>query len=418
LLIVAITAATALVLVLAVSGKNEDQSERSNRDLKRRLERLRSVPYASVTAEKADPSKSGVLVHDKGRAYPGYNLYCSEVKAEAYLMDMSGKIVHTWTYPEIRPWRWRVVEMLDNGDLLVINKNLALIKLDWHSNLIWTRQLLVHHDVTVAPDNTMYILTMEMTEYKGVLVRFDIISRLDFSGEEIDRWRSYDHLDEIKLTFDQCSFLDVMLDSLSVGEHGPMPGRIPGKVELIPTKTGTRYYDYFHVNTINLLPPTRLGDRDPRFRAGNLLVCFRNVNQICVLDKDTKQILWVWGEGELEWPHHPVMLDNGNIVIFDNGVSREYSRIIEVNPLTEEIEWEYSGDPPQTFYSHTKGAAQRFPNGNTMICDSGNGRIFEVTREGEVVWEWFNPATKDDHRVQVFRMYRFPPAVVEPLLGH
>ena len=418
LIIIAVLAA--LVVVMAVSRRGqspgEDAAEKARADHGRRLERLRSLPYATVTPEKVEPSEAGVTVHDVERAWPGYNLYCSGVKPEAYLMDMSGEIVHTWTYPEISPWRWRAVEMLDNGDLLVINKLIALIKLDWHSNLVWSKPLQVHHDVTIAEDGTLYVAAAATTLYRGVAVKFDVILRLDSLGEETDRWWSYEHLDDIKTAFDETSFLDGILDSLEEDGGGAATG---GQARNDPAsgKSKGRIYDYFHLNTVNLLPPTALVDMDSRFSPGNLLVCFRNINQVAVIDRSTMKILWAWGEGELEWPHYPVMLEDGNILIYDNGVIREFSRIIEVNPLTGEIEWDYMADPPGSFYSATRGAAQRLPNGNTLICHSTDGRVFEVTAGGETVWEWLNPATEDGHRVQVVRMYRVPAETVEPLLA-
>ena len=416
--VIVIAVLAALVIVLAVSQRSQPPpGEESRADLGRRLERLRSLPYATVTPEKVGPSEAGVIVHDIGRACPGYNLYCSGVKPEAYLMNMSGEVVHTWAYPQISPWRWRAVEMLDSGDLLIINKLHALIRLDWHSNLIWSRPLQVHHDVTVAEDSTLYALAAATTAYRGVPVKFDVILLLDSLGEEIDRWWSYDHLDEIKLALDETSFLDGILDSLQEDSGGAIAGGRAATTDPASDESRGQIYDYFHLNTVNLLPPTALGERDSRFSAGNLLVCFRNVNQIAVMDRSSMQILWAWGEGKLEWPHYPVMLESGNILIYDNGVFREFSRIVEVNPLTGEIEWEYKGSPPESFYSATRGAAQRLPNGNTMICDSGSGRVFEVTGDGDTVWEWLNPATDDGHRVQVVRMYRFPPEVIEPLLA-
>jgi hypothetical protein len=308
--------------------------------------------------------------------------------------------------------------MLDSGDLLVINKQYALIKLDWHSNLVWSRPLQVHHDVTVTENSTMYVLATATTRYRGVLVKFDVILHLDSLGEEVERWWSYDHLDEIGRACDETSFLDGILDSLQENSQGSITGRLPAAADPASIDSKAHIYDYFHLNTVNLLPPTPLGEEDSRFLTGNLLVCFRNINQVAVMDRNTMRILWAWGEGKLEWPHYPVMLEGGNILIYDNGVFREYSRIIEVNPLTGEIEWEYRGDPPETFYSETRGAAQRLPNGNTLICDSGSGRVFEVTKEGDTVWEWLNPATDEGHRVQVVRMYRFPPGAIEPLLAH
>jgi len=110
------------------------------------------------------------------------------------------------------------------------------------------------------------------------------------------------------------------------------------------------------------------------------------------------------------------MLGSGNILVFDNGPERGYSRLIEVNPLTETIEWEYVGNPPSSFFSRTRGSCQRLPNGNTLVCESNKGRAFEVTREGRVVWEWFNPEIVEGKRSLIYRMERLAPDVVEPLL--
>jgi hypothetical protein len=189
------------------------------------------------------------------------------------------------------------------------------------------------------------------------------------------------------------------------------------RVGSTPHTDGKIVYNYFHMNTISLLPETPLDAVDSRFRAGNLLICFRNVNQIAILAEGTKEILWVWGEGVLEWPHHPTMLESGNILVFDNGVRREYSKVIELNPVTETVEWEYVGNPPESLYTYTRGSAQRLPNGNTLISEGDRGRAFEVTKEGEIVWERLNPMTSEGNRVQIYRMMRLAPEVIEPLLA-
>ena len=53
------------------------------------------------------------------------------------------------------------------------------------------------------------------------------------------------------------------------------------------------------------------------------------------------------------------------------------------------------------------------PNGNTLICENLPGRIFEVTREEELVWEYVNPYSSDDlvfgTTNAVFRAYRYGP---------
>jgi hypothetical protein len=113
------------------------------------------------------------------------------------------------------------------------------------------------------------------------------------------------------------------------------------------------------------------------------------------------------------------MLANGNILVFDNGASRNHSRVIEFVPETQEIVWEYTGAPPDSFFSFNISGAQRLPNGNTLICEGRSGRMFEVTQECEIVWEFINPLVVD--RVgqpsrQVFRAYRY--AADSPEIGN
>jgi hypothetical protein len=106
------------------------------------------------------------------------------------------------------------------------------------------------------------------------------------------------------------------------------------------------------------------------------------------------------------------MLENGHIIVFDNGVRRKYSRVVEVDPLSKAIVWQYISEPPEDFYSGTKGSAQRLPNGNTLICESNKGHVFEVTRGGEIVWEWINPASEKGRLIHIYRMIRVPSAKV------
>ena len=417
LLVILMIAVVVVVLAVTMMRKPPDDTEKQAVDLEERLKQLRSVPYTTVTDELVDETRSGVVAHDPDHVSPGYNIYCSRTAPEAYIMDVSGRIVHTWTYPQEKFWVWDHMIMLTGGDAIIIEKYGYLLKLDWNSNLIWRRKMPVHHDVVELEDGTLLVIWLGLRSHRDILTRFSAIAHLTADGGEIDKWSTYDHLDEINLKFDRRSFLDTILDSMIAAGCPPESiDVIPGPVKTRRLRHGRTLYDYFHMNTLSILPDTPLGRADSRFRAGNILTCLRNVNQIAVLDRDTKEILWVWGEGVLEWPHHPTLLANGNILIFDNGVYRKYTRVIEVDPLTEAIEWEYKGDPPESFYSYGKGSAQRLPNGNTLICDGDNGRAIEVTNDGRIVWEWLNPATEEGHRVQVYRMMRLPPEAVDPLL--
>lgn len=409
---------SALFILIGWISRSDQVAGQELTDRARRLEMLRSVPYASVTEDKVSREESGVIVLKPQKIYRGYNLYCSRVSPEVFLIDMHGELVHRWTYPQIGEGIWNDVIMFDNGDIAVIIKFNYLIKIDWHSNLIWKKRINAHHEVAATDEKTLYVIERAVKAYRGLDVRFPSIVHLTSDGVEIERWSSYDNLDDIKKIFDQRSFLDTILDSMfAEGSWSEIRERVADLPGGGRAENGEAKYDYFHMNTITVLPETPLGLRDNRFSAGNLLICFRNVNQIAILDRDTWDILWVWGEGDLDWPHHPTMLHDGKILVFDNGYERRYSRVIELDPVANTIEWTYADDPPRRFFTGTKGSSQRLPNGNTLICQGNRGRVFEVTRDGEIVWDWMNPMLKDDRRVQLYRMLRLAPELVEPLLA-
>ncbi len=50
--------------------------------------------------------------------------------------------------------------------------------------------------------------------------------------------------------------------------------------------------------------------------------------------------------------------------------------------------------------------------GNVLVCEGTSGRLFEVTRRGEVVWEWINPfvnSHKGEPMVSIYRAHRYAP---------
>jgi hypothetical protein len=416
---VAITIALAgLLVMIGLLSRSSSLAGQETDDRARRLEILRSVPYTSVTEDKVNPDGSGVIIHKPDKAYRGYNICCSRVSPEVLLIDMAGEVVHRWTYPQIGEGIWDHVLMLDNGDIVVIVKFEYLLKLDWHSNLVWMKEIEAHHDIALGSDSTLYVIKREVKPYRGLVVRFPSIVHLTYDGDEIGTWSTYDNLEAIGQTFDRRSFLDTVLDSmLSDGSWPEISDSIASLPEAGTAPSGETRFDYFHLNTITVLPETPLGKRDSRFKAGNLLICFRNVNQIAVLERDGWDPVWVWGEGVLDWPHHPTMLPDGRILMFDNGFRRKFSKLLEIDPVDGSVEWEYVGTPRRSFFTSNKGSSQRLPNGTTLVCQGNRGRVFEVTRDGEIVWEWLNPMLKEGRRVQVYRMLRLAPEIVEPLLA-
>ena len=366
-----------LFLCLLFTGctKNDDLQSRTLE-----LERLKALPYLNHTTEKVNQNQSGVTIYNPNQAFDGYNIY------KYFLIDMEGNIV--------REWKGTLITILENGDIIARYQN-KLQRYDQNLKTVWEKNFEIHHEVILTDKVHILTLTSEIHKYKNRNVKFDVIVELSLDGEEIDRWSTYENLDHIK-KFHRASRLD-------------MPAKVYDPESL---------YDYYHVNSVQELPKSPLGKKDLRFQKGNWLVDIPFFNLVVILDKETREIVWTWGPGEISVQHMPRMLENGNILIFDNGKHvRDYSRVIELDPVKKEVLWEYTADPPQSFFTAESGSAQRLPNGNTLITESNKGRVFEVTKEGEIVWEWFNPdITEDGKRNTLYRMKRVSKAKIDKML--
>lgn len=191
---------------------------------------------------------------------------------------------------------------------------------------------------------------------------------------------------------------------------------------------------------------------DDRFDPENIITDDRGT-MVYIISKKTGEIVWKVGPyydrepalkemGCVIGPHHAHVIPKGlpgagNILVFDNGGAagygepnpgapdgtwnalRDHSRVLEFDPLTLEIVWEFSamtqGFPDgeeARFYSRYESAAQRLPNGNTLITESRRGRLIEVTPDCEIVWEYISPYNLMDREdlffSDIFRAYRFP----------
>jgi len=110
----------------------------------------------------------------------------------------------------------------------------------------------------------------------------------------------------------------------------------------------------------------------------------------CNAGVDTRTIVWSLG-GLWHRQHEPSLLNNGNVLVFDNNGDEGNSRIVEFDPVTQEMVWQYAGSEGRPFASNTCGTCQRLPNGNTLITESEAGRAFEVVPDGLIVWEFISP---------------------------
>jgi len=332
--------------------------------------------------------ESGVTIYKPDKCYRGYTLYSSRQTEVANLIDMEGKVVHRWEYPQ--GYTWHYAELLDNGHLGAIIKEEEakvegmLIELDWESNLVRKINVPAHHDFDRLDNGNTMVLCREYVVndviYPGS-VKSDYYVELTPDDEISWEW----HADKYALKLKE--FVNIQF---------PRKDR-----------------DWAHTNTVEVLPENPLGREDARFRKGNVLFSMRNVDTIGVIDKETKEVVWAWGPGVLDKQHMPTILSNGSLLIYDNGTARRYTRILELNPRTEEIVWEYKADPLESFFSPTRGSNQRLPNGNTFIADSDNGRLFEVTPEGDIAWEFLNPdLSKAGKRMPLYRSIRYSPEFI------
>lgn len=198
--------------------------------------------------------------------------------------------------------------------------------------------------------------------------------------------------------------------------------------------------DWLHLNTLSVLGKNHWYDEtgDERFNPENIMSSSRGANFIFIISRATGEVVWKCGpdfiEGTPEYnlgqfvgQHNPHFIPYGlpgagNVLVFDNGgtsgyggsgfprYTRQYSRIVEFNPVTLEIVWQYGAEKgDEFFFSHNISNSQRLPNGNTHINEGANGRIFEVTPDKKIVFDIVSPFPGPQGQSAVYRSYRIPP---------
>ena len=338
----------------------------------------------------------GLLHYAPQLSFRGYTLVCNARGDYAHLIDMEGRVCHRWQNDEGICYGY----LLDNGHLLLRTQGAggppsekdpenAILELDWDGNLVWAyRNPMVHHDFERLPNgNTLVPVFEEIPAELAAQVQGgrgnnsgsramfgDVVQEVTPGGMVVDEWHSWEVL-------------------------------VPEEDVICPLETRRMWTQQ------NALNVTGNGD---------LLVSFRQISTIGIVDRSSGKFIWKWGPEFIAHQHHPTYLDNGHVLLFDNGSHRggpTYSRVLEVDPATSEIVWEYHGDPHISFYSFHISGAERLPNGNTLICEGAPGRLFEVTPDKEIVWEYINPyvsrsgVSLDPMRAlnSVFRAHRYGP---------
>ncbi len=412
---------------------------------------------------------TGVTIYDPERSWSGYTIF-QAAGVGALLIDMNGREVQLWKGLQGFPNK-----LLPGGQVFGstgernpehgLQDQIDLVQVDWDGRIVWRFDHLEHikdpgdaprwlarqhHDFQrqgnpvgyyapgqvplVDRGNTVLLVHENVRDAKisDTPLLDDKIIEVTWDGKIVWEWRAHEHFDEL-------GFDDVAREVLRRDPNVRPAGGGVG--------------DWLHINSLSLLGPNRWHKAgDARFHPDNLIWSAREANILAIVDRQSGRIVWRIGPrydtsdalNKLGWiigQHHAHLVPEGlpgagNLLVFDNGgwagygaahpssptgrrnVLRDYSRVLEIDPTTLEIVWQYTPKEAgfvqpldaSRFYSPFISSAQRLPNGNTLITEGSNGRIFEVTREHDIVWEYLSPywGTGPRNLNMVYRAYRAP----------
>jgi len=349
----------------------------------------------------------GTTIHKLDRCSAGYNLISGSGIVK--LVDMNGEVVHRWPVdPEDKKGFIHRARLLPNGMLMLLfgSRDEAghVAEFDWEGNETWryTPERYAHHDfwptesgsvfliceIRLPPEYREKITDPQRRELEVFGDEFIEVSR---DGHIVWRWVQHEHLD--------------------VNICNP----IPASPDWEGGANSNTRADWTHTNTIQALPENKWFDAgDGRFKPGNILHSMRQLDANSIIDRDSDEVVWSYTgdyRGGLSGQHEPHMIEKGlpgagNIIVFDNGASPHKdlahcgcSYVLEINPSDNSLVWVY--DAGHKFFSRFTANCQRLPNGNTLVLEASCRRLFEVTPEKELVWEYI--LTDNAQRV-----YRYP----------
>lgn len=363
---------------------------------------------------------TGVTIYNPDKASNHYTLFDGR-DGKAYLVDMNGNDVNVWNYSGFP------AEMIDpaltgkRGHMFAQKEpdtyqNRTLLELDWRGSVVWqwgakapdARAGQSHDLARLANGNTL-VLSMRDNVSKDISrlpVRHQMIFEVSPAGDIVWKWVAAEHLDEFGISAEGLAFLE--------------------------SDRARRRSSLLTINNMTPLGPNRWHKAgDARFHPDNIMIDSREANFIVIIDKKTGNVVWRMGPDyppafdfspnkdtrgvprpvdQISGQHDAHLIPEGlpgagNLLVFDNQGSAGLppvqlamfmgSRVLEIDPLKREIVWQYDGAsskrPMWTFFSVFVSSARRLPNGNTLVTEGMNGRVFQVTRDGEIVWEYVNP---------------------------
>ena len=326
----------------------------------------------------ANDSRTGVVIYDSAKCCSGLTFFTTHT-TKACLIDMEGNLIHEWFLPFGEVWPnpthlldtvselliyWRKAHLFPNGDILAIYEGVGqspygggLVKINKDSQLIWKVSVNAHHDLDVAPDGRIFVLTHQYKK-EGPHIA-DAVTIVSKDGKILNTISIYDAFRNSKYA------------------------------HMVPFEPVD---DYLHTNSIEVL--FKDTNRFPVWlAAGDILLTHRNKNLASIMDGKTHRIKWILG-GLFAGLHDGDFLEDGTLAFFDDGRpnfgGNAGSRIVAYDLFEKKPVWVYStGD--NRFYSEVRGSQQKLPNGNYLITEAARGRLIEVTPQKEVVWKYVTP---------------------------
>ncbi|HEY3517036.1 MAG TPA: aryl-sulfate sulfotransferase [Gammaproteobacteria bacterium] len=423
----------------------------------RRLGILAILAGAYSTAHAA-PSvyPTGVTIYDPARTWNGYTVLSPLATQAVIVIDMNGNVVKRWD--DFNNSAGGPARILPGGGVISAKgarppyqESLELEQRDFSGKVVWSfnrseeielrdagkvwsaRQ---HHDWQredfpsgyYSPDATpattgsnTLILTHTnhvLPAVADVMLEDDRLIEVETDGRIVWEWTAGEHIDELGFAPDARAAIKAAAD----------------------VNAARNSFDWLHVNSATYLGPNRWFDAgDRRFAPNNVLISSRQASLLAIVARDGK-IVWRLGPDfsateqlkkirQIIGQHHAHLIPKGlpgagNLLVFDNGGSSGYgfagpiapngvgafaratSRVLEIDPVALELKWSYAAP---RFFSTNISSAQRLPNGNTLITEGAGGRMFEVTTDGAIVWEYMNPLFAGQRQSNdVYRAYRLP----------
>lgn len=313
------------------------------------------------------------------------------------LISLDGTEVHRWNvsynsiFPFIEKREYKISDwdvnihgfiIYPNGDIIFNFHSYGLVKMDKDSNVLWKMMGRFHHSIVKDDYENIWVLDrkrIEETDKNSFPLLNppyfeDYISKISPDGEIVK----------------EISILDLIFNS------GLEALLFADGEETVRTEE----MDFTHTNSIDIIKSDMV-NAFPNFNLGDIMVNFRELNLIVVIDSISLTIKW-YKIGPYNRQHDSDFTKNGTIIVFDNRTDNANgsilggSRILEIDPVSRNVNVLYSCNDSNEFYTEIGGNQQLLKNNNLLITEYCGGRVFEVDENNQIVWTYINRYDEDE----------------------